>query len=331
MQKNTAGKWIVFAYGLPDHANDGQPITGDAANITGNVYIDGVVNVIDDTNPTELGRGYYVFDITAAEANGDNLLIDPVSATGSVQVIGGPGAVWTRPPNFEALGIETDGDLTKVNLVALTTLTTTTTNSTQAETDISNLNDVAATDIVSAGAITTLAGAVANVDLVDLTTTTTNSTQAETDISNLNDVAATDIVSSGAITTLAGAVANVDLVDLTTLTATLTTYTGNTLQTADVATAIADIGTAQLDLDTISNGIIESTTKSGTDMTTACSTNLTGYGDDQLIGRIITFYSGAADGESSDITDYVATNGVVTFTAMTIACGAASNVSFKIT
>lgn len=41
-------------------------------------------------------------------------------------------------------------------------------------TNISALNDVAATDIVSAGAITTLAGAVVNVDLVDVTTTNTD-------------------------------------------------------------------------------------------------------------------------------------------------------------
>jgi hypothetical protein len=47
--------------------------------------------------------------------------------------------------------------------------------------------------------------------------------------------AATDIVSNGAITTLTGAVSNVTLV------ATLTTYTGNTLQTGDVTTAINDL------------------------------------------------------------------------------------------
>ena len=91
-----------------------------------------------------------------------------------------------------------------------------------------DLNDVAATDIVSSGAITTLTGSVVSVDLVDLTTlttTTTNSTQAEADIAGLNNVAATDIVSSGAITTLAGAVVNVDLVDVTTTTTTTTTNT----------------------------------------------------------------------------------------------------------
>lgn len=51
----------------------------------------------------------------------------------------------------------------------------------------------------------------------------------------LNDVAATDIVSAGAITTLSGAVVNVDLVD------TLTTYTGNTPQTADVAARVPNV------------------------------------------------------------------------------------------
>lgn len=106
MEKNTAGKWIVFAYGLPDHASDGQPITGDAANITANIRIDGgAANAVDDTNPTELEDGYYVFDITAAEANGDLLSIHPASSTANVQVIGVPGAVWTRPANFNDLSI----------------------------------------------------------------------------------------------------------------------------------------------------------------------------------------------------------------------------------
>jgi len=106
MEKNTAGKWVVFAFGDEGHANPGEPITGDAANITANVRIDGgAANAVDDTNPTELEGGYYVFDITAAEANGDNILICPQSATANVNVIGVPGAVWTRPANFNDLSI----------------------------------------------------------------------------------------------------------------------------------------------------------------------------------------------------------------------------------
>ena len=69
---------------------------------------------------------------------------------------------------------------------------------------ISALNDVAATDIVSAGAITTLAGAVGNVDLVD--TCTTNTDQRGTDSALL----------AASINLTAGAVDNVTLVATTT-------------------------------------------------------------------------------------------------------------------
>jgi len=106
MQKNTAGKWAVFAWTTAD----GLPKTGDAAQITANMRIDGgAANAIDDTNPAELEDGYYLFDITAAEANGDNLLLCPASSTAGVQVIGVPGAVWTRPANFEKLSVDADG------------------------------------------------------------------------------------------------------------------------------------------------------------------------------------------------------------------------------
>ena len=113
MEKNVAGKWIVFAYGLPDHATlAGQPITGDAAQITAEISKDGAAGVaLGDTNPVELEDGYYVFDITAAEANADLLLLLPESSTANVQVIGVPGALHTRPANFNALGIASDGDI----------------------------------------------------------------------------------------------------------------------------------------------------------------------------------------------------------------------------
>lgn len=97
----------------------------------------------------------------------------------------------------------------------------------------------------------------------------------------LNDVAATDIVSAGAITTLTGAVVNVDLVD------TLTTYTGNTPQTADHTAGIADIPTVaefnartRLDADyfswatdTVANVTTVATTTTNTDMRGTDSAN----------------------------------------------------------
>lgn len=125
MEKNVAGKWIVFAYGLPNHASPGVAIAGDAANITANIRIDGgAANAVDDVNPTELEDGYYIFDITAVESNGENLLLTPQSATANVQVIAVPGAVWTRPANFSTLGIEADGDITQVVLTDTTTTNT---------------------------------------------------------------------------------------------------------------------------------------------------------------------------------------------------------------
>lgn len=81
-------------------------------------------------------------------------------------------------------------------------------------------------------------------------------------------------------------------------------------------------------VDRMNLGIVVSTTKAGTLSTTQSSTNLT-QGDDQLIGRIITFTSGVLTDESSDILDFSNINGVLTYTAMTQAAGVGD--SFKIT
>lgn len=113
LEKNVASqKWVVFCF---DEA-DGTVKTGDAAQITANLRIDGGgANAVDDTNPTELEDGYYIFDITAAESNGDLIVICPASSTADVQCKGEPSATWTVAPNSNALGIESDGDVTKVN------------------------------------------------------------------------------------------------------------------------------------------------------------------------------------------------------------------------
>ena len=58
---------------------------------------------------------------------------------------------------------------------------------------------------------------------------------------------------------------------------------------------------------------------SGTPSTTSTNTDLTGYADDELIGRVIIFVGGTADGQAAEITDYASTNGVVTFAALTTA------------
>lgn len=63
-------------------------------------------------------------------------------------------------------------------------------------------------------------------------------------------------------------------------------------------------------------GVILGTAATGTLSTTVATTDLTGFADDELIGRTIIFTSGTAVGQASDITDYASSNGTVTFTAI---------------
>ena len=211
MEKNQAGKWIVFAYGLPDHANPGQPITGDAANITANVRIDGgAANAVDDVNPTELEAGYYVFDTTAVESNGDLISLHPTSSTADVQVIGVPGSIYTRPPNFNEMGIESDGDLTQVNSLAGHTAQTA--DHTAAIADVPTVAEFNARTLAAAAYFDPAADTVANVTTVATTTTNT-------------DMRGTDSAATAA---------NLAIVD--------TNVDDTLLDTGDIITSVAAIG-----------------------------------------------------------------------------------------
>lgn len=85
--KNLAGQKVpVYAY----DSNGAK--TGDAANITGSISKDGAAPAaIADTNPTEVGGGWYAFDITQAESNANLLLWYGASGTSGVKVEGGSG------------------------------------------------------------------------------------------------------------------------------------------------------------------------------------------------------------------------------------------------
>lgn len=85
-----------------------------------------------------------------------------------------------------------------------------------------------------------------------------------------------------------------------------------------LATA-ANLATVDTVVDNLNSGIITGAAATGTLSTTQATTDLTGYADDQLIGRVIIWLSGACEGEASDITDYASLNGLVTFTALTTA------------
>ena len=145
----------------------------------------------------------------------------------------------------------------------------------------------------------------------------------------------------------ASATASVDFDDLASLEARLTAaragyidnINGHTAQTGD-SFALANGAAGFVAIDTVVDaikaitdalgsaaaanlalsaaGIIGGTT-SGTPTTTATDTDLTGYADDELIGRVIVFTGGTADGQAATITDYASTNGVVSFAALTTA------------
>ncbi len=121
MFKNVASQKVaVYAW---DSANS-VPKTGDAANITAYISKDGgSVTVSNDANPTELDatnfKGWYLFDLLIGETDCDLFGISPVSATADIVIE--PIMIYTNPPNYTAMGIEADGDLTKVNLCAVTT------------------------------------------------------------------------------------------------------------------------------------------------------------------------------------------------------------------
>ena len=113
MIRNTANqRWLVYAF----NRSTGDPETGDALNISANLYQNaGGAVAVGDTNPTELSGGFYAFDLTATETAAHTLALIPTSTTTNVSVVPCPAVIATNPPNYELLGIESDGDLTKVN------------------------------------------------------------------------------------------------------------------------------------------------------------------------------------------------------------------------
>lgn len=109
MQKNTSSQKIaLFAFTIAT----GAAKTGDAANLTAYVSKDfGAVTVLGDTSATEMDAtnapGWYLFDLTQAETNGDALLFTAKSSTSGVSVVGRP--IDTTPANFTSASIDSSG------------------------------------------------------------------------------------------------------------------------------------------------------------------------------------------------------------------------------
>lgn len=78
-----------------------------------------------------------------------------------------------------------------------------------------------------------------------------------------------------------------------------------------ITDALTSAGAAKLALSMA--GVINGST-TGTPTTSSANTDLTGFADDELIGRSIVFTGGTANGQAGKITDYTNTNGVVAYT-----------------
>lgn len=115
---------------------------------------------------------------------------------------------------------------------------------------------------------------------------------------------------SGAIT--AGAIAS-DAFTAAKFAADVTTEFQSGLATAAALATVDGI------VDNMVSGIIFGAAATGTLSTTQATSNLSGYGDDQLIGRVIIWLTGNCEGEASTITDYASASGLLTFDALTTA------------
>lgn len=117
MLRNVSGqKWRVYAY----DRTTGEPKTGDAANISARITKDfGTPAATDDAAPTEVDStnepGYYDFTILQAESNAHTVSLSTKSSTADITVIACPPVQNPIPQYLSLLGIESDGDLTKVN------------------------------------------------------------------------------------------------------------------------------------------------------------------------------------------------------------------------
>lgn len=156
----------------------------------------------------------------------------------------------------------------------------------------------------------------------DLNATTTPLTLAKTtNITGFNDIAATAVVISGAITTSGGKISEVALVD------TLTTYTGNTVQTGDAYARLgapagvsvsADIAAVKTDTAHLSSECISSSIPSGTP-TTGTFIGASGLSstDNFYQGCMLAFTSGTLKGIARAVSSYTGSSKTFSFTGAT--------------
>lgn len=208
------------------------------------------------------------------------------------------------------------------------------------KTTLDDLNDIAASAIVSGGAITTSGGAVSNVTLV--ATTTTNTDMRGTDNAFLAASAPANFGSLGInasghlLRTVLNdtTTTNTDMVDISSLATSAEISALNDLSTTDVENSVWDAAYAShttagtfgklMDILRKANRAIEGQV-AGTPTASAFDTDLTGYTSGAFDHETLVFLSGALEGEARPILSYDSTNGRITFEEALTAAPSASD------
>jgi len=105
MQKNTAGKWIVYAYSTSTNL----PVTGDAANITADVHIDGAAAnaIAEEWKQVYNIGGWQVWEVTAlVRMNGTTDYIEIAGFTQVASSTFGGANVWEPYLHISYMGTD---------------------------------------------------------------------------------------------------------------------------------------------------------------------------------------------------------------------------------
>jgi hypothetical protein len=117
MFKNTSGQKIdLFAF---DYST-GAPKTGDAGNISAYRQLDdGTLTVVAGSAAeidNDKAKGWYKFDLTQGETDGDKILFSGKSGTANVSIVGQ--LIYTLPPSFPSLTIADNAVAANVTRIA---------------------------------------------------------------------------------------------------------------------------------------------------------------------------------------------------------------------
>lgn len=115
MERGQPGKWTVIATQDMNGTNPGAGIPGIADELHCQIWGDGQIKGAL-SNPSELQEGYYIFDIPASWTGHIQLTNtpEPIAGVPNATLKACPEVIYTTPPNFSRLGIDSTGDLQEV-------------------------------------------------------------------------------------------------------------------------------------------------------------------------------------------------------------------------